>query len=69
MKKVGIDAIAIAIPEGYLDLADLAEARGVPATKYTDGLGVNKMAIAKAHEDTVALAANAARRVLHKSGV
>ena len=69
MKKVGIDAIAVAVPEGYLDLADLGAARGVPASKYTEGLGVNKMAIAKAHEDTVALAANAARRALHKAGV
>lgn len=69
MKKVGIDAIAIAVPEGYLELADLGAARGVPPSKYIDGLGVTKMAVAKAHEDTVALAANAARRVLHKAGI
>ena len=40
MPTIGIDAIALAVPEGYLDLADLAAARGVPAGKYVDGLGV-----------------------------
>ena len=34
MPTIGIDAIALAVPEGYLDLADLADARGVPAGKY-----------------------------------
>jgi hydroxymethylglutaryl-CoA synthase len=64
---IGIDAISLAVPEGYLDLRDLAEARGVPAGKYIDGLGVERMAVAQAHEDPVALAANAARRVLAQS--
>ena len=40
MPTIGIDAIALAVPEGYLDLADLAAARGVPAGKYVEGLGV-----------------------------
>lgn len=68
-RSIGIDAIAIAVPEGYLELAELAEVRGVPAGKYVDGLGVRQMAVAKAHEDPVALAANAARRVIKQSGV
>src|SRR5689334_18878809 len=38
MPTIGIDAIALAVPEGYLDLADLAAARGVPAGKYVEGL-------------------------------
>ena len=58
-KTIGIDAIAFAVPEGYLDLRDLAEARGVPAGKYIDGLGVEQMAVARSEEDPVALAANA----------
>ena len=37
MATIGIDAIALAVPEGYLDLADLAAARGVPAGKYVEG--------------------------------
>jgi len=63
MPTIGIDAIAIAVPEGYVELAALAEARGVPPTKYTEGLGVTRMSVARAHEDAVALAANAARRL------
>ena len=38
MPTIGIDAIAIAVPEGYVDLADLATARGVPPSKYVEGL-------------------------------
>ncbi len=66
--QIGIDAIALAAPRGYLELADLAAARGVPAEKYVDGLGVRRMAVAAAHEDPVALAANAARRLFATSG-
>lgn len=67
--KIGIDALAIAVPEGYLDLTDLAAARNVPAGKYVDGLGVSRMAVARAHEDAVALAADAARRLFEKAGI
>jgi hydroxymethylglutaryl-CoA synthase len=68
MTTIGIDAIALAVPQGYLELADLAAARGVPAGKYVEGLGVRQMAVAAAHEDPVALAANAARRLFAQSG-
>jgi hydroxymethylglutaryl-CoA synthase len=67
--RVGIDAVAIAVPEGYLELKDLAAARGVQPGKYVEGLGVRQMAVARPHEDPVALAANAARRVLKQAGV
>jgi hydroxymethylglutaryl-CoA synthase len=66
--RVGIDAVAMAVPEGYLELADLARARSVPESKYLEGLGVQRMAIAAPHEDPVALAANAARRLFATSG-
>src|SRR5207237_6973110 len=68
MTQIGIDAVAIAVPHADLDLADLAEARGIPASKYVEGLGVRRMAIAAAWEDPVALAANAARRLFATSG-
>ena len=68
MIQVGIDAIGIAVPHAYLALADLAEARGVPASKYVEGLGVRRMAVAAPWEDPVALAANAARRLFTSSG-
>src|ERR1700743_1073983 len=69
MPTIGIDAIALAVPEGYLDLADLAAARGVPAGKYVEGLGLERMSVARAHEDPVALGATAARRVLTTAGI
>lgn len=62
--RVGIDAIGVAIPRRYIDIADLARARGVDPAKYTHGLGAREMAIAEPGEDTVALAAQAARRAL-----
>ena len=64
MRRIGIDAVALGVPESYLELADLAQARGVAPSKYTEGLGVQRMAIAQPHEDPVALAANAGRRAL-----
>jgi len=68
-KTIGIDAIAIAVPEGYVELSHLAEARGVAPAKYVEGLGVTRMAVARPHEDPVALAANAARRLFSTAGV
>ncbi|HEU0035971.1 MAG TPA: hydroxymethylglutaryl-CoA synthase family protein [Kofleriaceae bacterium] len=67
--SVGIDAIALAVPRRYLALEDLARARGVDPAKYTQGLGAVEMAIAEPGEDTVALAANAAQRVLELPGI
>jgi hydroxymethylglutaryl-CoA synthase len=69
MKPIGIDAIALAVPEGYVDLGDLAAARGIPPAKFIDGLGVQRMAVARAHEDPVALAANAARRLFQRASI
>jgi hydroxymethylglutaryl-CoA synthase len=66
--EVGIDAIALSVPRGHVDLRDLAEARGVPAAKYLDGLGTQRMAVAAPDEDPVTLAAGAARRVLQLGG-
>jgi len=69
MMRIGIDAIALAVPEGYVDLGDLAQARNIPPAKFIEGLGVQRMAIARAHEDPVALAANAARRLFSTARV
>jgi hydroxymethylglutaryl-CoA synthase len=66
--SIGIDALSLCVPQGYLELSDLAEARGVPPSKYIEGLGVRRMAVAQPWEDPVALAANAARRLFATSG-
>ncbi|MBX3229065.1 MAG: hydroxymethylglutaryl-CoA synthase [Labilithrix sp.] len=66
--SVGIDALAIAAPRTFLELTDLAAARGVAPEKYTKGLGAVRMAIADRHEDPVTLAADAALRMFARSG-
>lgn len=66
---VGIDAMAFALPRGYVDLQDLAQARGIPKEKYHVGLGVKHMAVAQPEEDPVSLAANAGRRLLRTAGI
>jgi hydroxymethylglutaryl-CoA synthase len=68
VSQVGIDAIALSVPRGYVDLAELAEARGVPPEKYLNGIGTRRMAIAGPDEDPVTLAVNAARRLFERSG-
>ena len=67
--SVGIEALAVAVPRRYLALEDLARARGVDPAKYTQGLGAVQMAVPDPGEDTVALAATAARRLLAQGAV
>jgi len=62
--RVGIEAIAFYGPEHYIELADLAQARGVDPDKFTKGLGQVRMAVATPMEDTVTLAVNAAFKAL-----
>jgi hydroxymethylglutaryl-CoA synthase len=67
--QVGIEALHVAVPRRYIDLSDLAHARGVDPAKFQVGLGVKEMAVAEPGEDTVALAAAAGRSLLEASGV
>jgi hydroxymethylglutaryl-CoA synthase len=62
--KVGIDAIAFYTPRYALDLATLAESRGVPVDKFYVGLGQQKMSVVPPGEDIVTMAANACRQAL-----
>ncbi len=66
--EVGIEGLSVAFPEVYLDLAELAVARGVAPGKYLDGIGTRRMAVALPEEDTVTFAARAAREVLERTG-
>ncbi len=67
--KIGIDALGVAVPRCFVDMVELAQARGVDPGKYVEGLGVREMAVAEPSEDTVALAAVAARRALAASEI
>lgn len=66
--RVGIEALAVALPERYVELEDLAKARGVDPAKYTTGLGGKQMAVTDPGEDSVALAANAVGALLRATG-
>jgi hydroxymethylglutaryl-CoA synthase len=68
MIEVGVSDMAIYIPPFYLAHEDLARARGVPSEKYHAGLGNYKMSIIPNWEDAVTMAANAAHRLLEKTG-
>ncbi len=68
-QPVGIEAIAVAVPRRYIDLGDLARARGVDPAKYTQGLGGLEMSVAEPGEDTAALAASAVAKLLATRGL
>jgi hydroxymethylglutaryl-CoA synthase len=61
---VGLEALAFSVPQYYINLTDLAVARGIDPGKYTVGLGQREMAIATPCEDAVTLAAGAGRRLM-----
>lgn len=67
--KVGIETIAFHAPQHYIELAELADARGVDPDKFTKGLGQVRMAVATPMEDTVTLAVNAAIKALENSDI
>jgi hydroxymethylglutaryl-CoA synthase len=58
--QLGIDDLAFATADRYLDLANLAPVHGVEAAKYTVGLGQDRMSVCAPDEDVVTLAAAAA---------
>ncbi|MCI1892454.1 MAG: hydroxymethylglutaryl-CoA synthase [Schleiferilactobacillus harbinensis] len=60
---IGIDAIGLFTPHWYVDLVDLAHARGDEPAKYTIGIGQDQMAVTSATQDVVTLAANAANQL------
>jgi hydroxymethylglutaryl-CoA synthase len=64
MNKVGIDAIDFYTSNYYLDLAELAKARGIDVDKFYIGLGQQKMSVPAPDEDIVTMGANAAQRVM-----
>ncbi len=64
MSTVGIDKAAWFSSQYYINLTDLAQARGINPDKYTAGLGQQAMAVSPPDEDIVTLAANAAQQVL-----
>ena len=68
-ERVGIEALALAIPRRFVAIEDLAVARGVDPAKLTVGLGAREMAVPVPGEDTVALAATATARLIAQHGI
>lgn len=64
MMKIGIDKIGFYTPSYYVDMEELAEARGVEPAKLTIGIGQSKMAVPPITQDPVTMAANAAAQML-----
>jgi len=66
-KIVGIDDIAAYVPKLYIDAEELAEERGIPPSKLTKGLGIEKLAIPDAHEDAATMAAMAVLELMERN--
>ncbi|SFH80192.1 hydroxymethylglutaryl-CoA synthase [Pisciglobus halotolerans] len=62
--EIGIDKIGFFAPHMYVDMTNLAVARGVEPEKFTIGIGQSQMAVAPITQDPVTLAANAALEIL-----
>lgn len=62
--KAGLEAIGLYAPRHFLDLRDLASARGIAPEKFLDGIGQSAMAVPAPDEDVVTMAANAAHTAL-----
>lgn len=62
--KIGIDKISFYTPAFYVDMVELAHARGIDPDKFTIGIGQDKMAFPPVTQDAVTMAANAALSLL-----
>lgn len=67
--KIGLEAIAFDIPKHFIDMTELAKARGVDPEKYTVGIGQKEMAVAVPCEDSVVLASEAGLKLLQQFNV
>ncbi|WP_462399545.1 hydroxymethylglutaryl-CoA synthase [Lacticaseibacillus pantheris] len=57
--QIGIDRLGLYSPHFFVDLKDLAEARGVDPNKFIIGIGQSEQAVAPSSEDVVTMGANA----------
>ena len=68
-EDVGIDDLAICVPKRYIDTGDLADLRGVPREKFTDGIGIRKMGIFTEDEDVITVASDAILELINKNNL
>lgn len=67
--KVGIHSIAFDIPQLYLPITTLAEARNIEVDKLIKGLGLLKMSFPDVHQDVVTMASNAALKLIRQGNI
>ena len=69
MSATGIDAIAFYVPQLYVSMDNLAEARNIPAEKLKRGLGLQKMTVPNVGEDAATFAANALLNLIAQNNI
>lgn len=62
--NVGIDQISFHVPNFYVDMTELAQARNVDPGKFLIGIGQEKMAVNPKTQDIITFATNAAKQIL-----
>ncbi|WP_432199200.1 hydroxymethylglutaryl-CoA synthase [Limosilactobacillus reuteri] len=62
--RIGIDKMAFATTNDYLDLVELAKERGVDPNKFTIGIGQDLQAVVPPTQDIVTLGATVAKKLL-----
>ncbi len=67
--KTGIDAIAFDVAKLHLPIKTLAEARNIDPEKLEKGLGLLKMTLPDAHQDTVVFGANALTKLIQQNNL
>lgn len=65
--QIGIDKMAFATTDEYIDLRELARVRGDEPDKYTIGIGQDQQAVVPPTQDIVTLGAQAAAKLLTDS--
>lgn len=65
----GIDAIAFDVAKLHLPIQTLAKARGIDPDKLEKGLGLLKMTLPDAHQDTVVFGANALSKLITQNNI
>lgn len=68
-QNVGIKAFEIYVPSRCVNQAELEKAHGIPAGKYTIGLGQTNMAFVDDREDIYSFALTAVSRLLEKNNI
>ncbi|WP_067320619.1 hydroxymethylglutaryl-CoA synthase [Streptobacillus felis] len=62
--NIGIDKIGVEFSDKYIDIKELAIARGVEVEKYTKGIGQMEMSFTSSNQDIVTLAIKATKDIL-----